>query len=1087
MGGTPNNVKFPGGTQDKGLSSFDSSIGAEITWDKETHNVSGGIRRGVGVRYGIAPLAGHSNIETPAANQTNGLMRSESPNALVGTTGLGSRRRIYGILPITMAPYDGSYPKKNRQFYLYIVGLTVSQIGSPDFYDASLGASIVGGINKQESNFAAGLAQCSYLGELPLVRRHKTELLNLPIDATSTPASVAELLRIVEDRWWAPICHISISGKRVPYNWMFARTTSVPTATDAPSLNLWGSTLSVGLSPYVNGGSPSEIITREFPENQRRMLKILCLDDDGYKIDISYSKEIDQSNTAPVVEYGNGDNYFNLTGATKAGASTSYSDVKNALIIDPQSYTNTKHDAILCAGEIPFAVVYQDWLKASRGMLPRFIDLSDVPSKPRLISVLKSNFMDSEASTCLFIKPSSGFQFVALGSDTGFLRENIVYDFGVSYYNKLIDFESNVEFISTEGSWGSQDNYGMAVSYNAAAGFSMWNKLQASDLQFPWEYSNGSPKSGYPQGRGFHINDYELRFYYRPSGIGEWLPAGSFDASQFFFYPDWPSYAASPSGTVYGPVICKEEVGANIGGQPNGFNDYSSLPKQRYICVLNFQQRAFWFSQKSMHFSYQDNVYAYATRNTINCPDGEWRGGITFSRIDDNIMQSVILAFSDKGAYFGRFTGVKFKQNVRVSHESIGQFDVDGSDFIMDYLSDATAYSYRAAVCAEGIAYWWGPQGVYTWKGQGQSSKISLNLESDDESENIMNWVDTGRIDEVHCVYNKRDHEILWFYPPKIDDPGYPTHCLVYNVENGRFYKYKIPCQVDSAQNIKIENDDTPDNVDGERILIHCREDASSSVQRTFYFDSVNKSGDQVPGKELTVISFSSPDADTRRLNIASSHTSLSTISIGNVISLQNVSGYAPTLTTAKDFIGTVVGKGASYIDIELPKGAIFPASATLDAQTAFPIYHMGRISKGLHGIPWRISTNYWLPGGLAESWYWQYFYFLFKYREIPTPIRDNVNGIIEKIVSKFTFGHRTLGHEYGNPPPYSSQEIQFFNNSRGHFQRLHQLENDERSANGQALSFYMSGIYIGDPWTLEYLEAHCTNIGGYIQKEFEV
>lgn len=1071
-------VRFVFGVPDKSVDNFNQKITGTPTLDNTTVNITAGIKRGVGVRYASTILAGHNNTETPAANQNNGIQRSETTT---GSRGLTHRERIYGIVPITMAPYDGAYPKANRQYYCYIVGLDYSTDVS---LDACLGSTLQSSVYKQASTFVAGLQASSYRQESPLIRLHKTELLNLPLTSTPVAADMQAILKGITDKYYIPYSQISVAGKRIPYQWMFgAASSGTGNATTAPDIQLWNKTASVGTNPTILGGTPSEIQTREYTANDQRLLSVYCLDDDCYPIDLGYTKQITQVNTNPNPAYDTAvNNYINLNGATKTGASVAYADINAALINDPGSYTNSRHDAVLIAGETPIAVVYQDWMKATTGMLPRFIDLTNPGCNPRngLRTFPSSRGIPNQSD------PSglsiNGFGVSVSDNDTGFLLEKVNYDIGFSYYNKLLDYECNVIYADTiNGLDFSRSKFAAVPDVVTAAGQNIWRALQTEEHNMPWEFSNTAAMSGDEVGRGMHINDYEIKFYYCESGIGEWLPAGSIDAAKYWFYP-WGSIIFGEGFAGYGPLICTGAVADIPGGTPNGFNDYSSLPKQRYICSVVLNQRVFWFSEKDFRFSYKDNIYAYPLRNVVSSQTGKWRGGIAYSRIDQANYQGAVLVFGDSGSYSGWFTGNKFVQNVRVSANDTRGFPVDGSDFQLDFLSDSTAFSYRSAVVADGIAYWWGPQGIYSYNGVSKPVKISGLLESDVETESIFNYVDMGRDQEVHCVFSKRTSEIIWFYPPKVTDATYPTYGLVLNVESGRFYPFKFKFQVDSSQTITLENDDTPDGVDGERVLIHCRETSSSSVQRTYYFDELAQSGDQGPASQLSVISFSSPTTTTRRLTLATGSAGITASGIvaNDYISFQNVKGYAPGLTLAPDMIAkiTAVNNASNYIDILLPTGGAFDASATLTGQTAFPVYHRGFDSAGLNGIPYLYQTNYWLADGLYQAWVWQYLYFLFKYQGIPQPMDPfhPLEGLLARI--NLTF-ESTSGDS-------QTDILNLINNTKNHCQIHHPLYNQERSANGQALRFALSGIYIGDHWTFEYMEAHCLEEFGFTLKEFE-
>lgn len=1067
-------TKFPGGSQDKGLNIFEPDIGTDINWAEDTVNMTGGVRRGAGVRYGVAPLAGHSNTEVPAGTATNGIQRSEIASGAVGLT---NRELIFGIVPLTISPYDGAYPKVNRQFYVYLVGLAVSGPGKT--LDACIGATLESSVNKQAATFVAGLAQSSYREESPLARRHKTELLNLPVSTTPTAADMQSILALVLNNFWLSYAHISVSGKRIPYNWMIADVVTDGDATHSPAFNIWTAASAAGLTSTVYGGAPSEIITREAQDYDTRPIQIQCLDSNLYRIDMAYTANITKANTSSVQAYGTGAMYASVT-ATKSGASTAYSSVEGVIVNDPGSYTNSRHDAILLAGETPFAIIYQDWLEAVKGMMPRWIDLSSPGCMPRQ-GVTNSSAGSSNGIMASAFVGTTGYDRVTTTDGTGVLSLNKVYDIGFSYYNKLIDYETNVVYgagVQTpDDGTNPERKYAVVIDDLAPNRENAFENMIIEDIRsIPWE---GSPTSPYTSAlpwpanpRGFSVNDYQVRFYYRESGTPEWLPAGTFDLAQFWFSVDWPTIDSRT-----GPMICLTPVAGLPGGQTDGFIDYTPLPKQRYICTTVFQQRAVWWSEKSMYFSPVNNIYAYPTRNIVTAPTGKWRGGIVHSQKDLSQQISRLVVFGDN-AFSCRFTGSPTVQNVRISSTTVGQFAIDGSDFRMEYLCDSTAFSFRSACVGDGILYWWGPQGIYRDDGITPPVKISRILEPD-----IFSYVDMQLEKEVVSIFNKRTSEIIWFYPPKVADSTFPTYCLTYNAENDKFYPGKMRCKVDSVQNIKIENDDTPANVRGERILIHGRETTSSDVmQRTFYFDDVVEAGEQGPTREVTIVTVATPSVGQRRLTFAAGSISPTTgnIQVNDLICIQNAKGYAPTLTNATDMIAKVMAVSTSpdYVDILLPDGGALDGAASLTGQTAFPIYQRKPTAAGLHGITYRMSTNYWLPDGMSNSWYFIYLYFLFRYIGIPTPTNAFTG---EPSGEQILLTYRSLVCAGA-----ISDTLGLVNNSDGQCQIHHPMRNAGRAASGQALKYALSGIHIGNPWTLEYLEAHCEQEKGFTLKDFQ-
>lgn len=1051
--GTNDLTRFPAGSQDKGVNTFEPDIGPEVTWDETTYNVSGGIRRGVGVRPGMAPLPGHADTETPTSGQCNGLRKSEGATG----DGLVNRELIFGIVPLKIAPYTGSYPKANQQFYAYLVGLDNS---SSVCLDICFGATKVGSTYRHASDIRAGLSDSSYREESPLQRRHKTELLNLPQTATPTASDMKTTLTLPSSRYWLPYANMSISGKRVPYQWMLGDIESDGDGSNTPTVCLWTAT-ATSPSTTIYCGAPSETITREFVDNAVRAVSYYCLDANAEHIDIQYDANVSNSNISAVAPYDTSPAYASVS-ATKTGASTSYSSVEAVLINDPASFTNSRHEAILLAGSIPLAAVYQDWLPPRLGLKPRWIDLSSPGCVPRLLS--NTTFSDG--------RPLSMPRAVAAqgAANSGVLRLGSTYDFGFSIYNKLLDYETNVEIGSTH-TVTTDDNVAICFDQLGGGDDSVWENFNGSSPNyfsaFPWDFSPTNPSGISPgyNARGLSLNDYEYRLYYREHGTNEWLPGGSYDASQYWFYCHWDDT---------NPYFCTGPVANLPGGQPNGFVDYSPLPKQSYICVLVYKNRAFWWSEKSMHFSLSNNVYAYPTRNIASVPAGAWRGGIVHIQPGETEQTSRLVIFSSQAAFVGRFTGNRLVQSVRVSSEAVGQFELDGSDFELDYLCDATAYSYRAAVVAEGVLYWWGPQGIYRDDGISRPMKGSQTLEPD-----IYTLVDNGRIDEIHAVYNKHTKEIYWFYPPKDTDATYPTHALVYNVLNDRVYFAKFRCQVDSAQNIKLESDTTPDAIDGERVILHCRETSASTISRSYFFDELCKSGEQGPAREMVVKSVSSPTSSTRTLTLGAGYPTLTgNIAAGDLIAVPNAKAYATSMTDSDDMICKVTSfdNGAGTITVTVPDGASFDATvATLDPQLMFPIYHCTAANgipsaNGFHGYPFRLQTNYWMPAGIHESWHWLYLFLLFKY--MPWASVDAL---------WLELSYRSL-----QSLDFKTDNIKLEDNSDGHCQLHHALSPGANGyASGQALKYRVSGIHIGHEWTLEYLEAHCTLEDGFILKQF--
>lgn len=1056
--------KFPGGTQDKGVNNFEPDIGAEITWDEDAVNMTTGIRRGVGPRYGMAPLPGQIYDAAPSGTQTNNFSYTSGTTASRILTGFADRGLFYKLIPLNMRTLTATGDDKPEQYYVWILTKTTGES-----IDAAISSTVSGGIFTQNSNLRAGLSQNSYstLSGFTFYKLHKTELLNLPVGATSTNMAVilyngtTGLYPYDYSTTFMPYCHVSVVGKRVPYFWMFCDTTTTPDATTAPNLNLWSKTASVGLNPVIQGGSPSEIITRVADPYLKRTLSVYCLDDDAFPISLYYNLQITKSNTAAVTGYGTGDNYTALTGATKTGSSTGYSTVQSACIYDPGSFTNSKHDAILLGGNFPRAIIYQNWLIAPNGMMPRWVDMSRPGCMPR--DSVANIIGDASA----FFDPTQLTQAV----DGGILRNNTSYDFGFSYYNKLIDYETNVAFGKTESITADLSVMDIATS-GATSAYSPWQLMQSSGNAhlMPWEYSASGAYSGGEDPRGMHVNDYEIRFYYRETGTAEWLPAGNVDAAKLWFYP-WGLQNQHFR-------ICKTPVGGLIGGRPNGFIDYSPLPRQPYICVTHFSNRAFWWSDSTMYFSALNNIYAYPTGNSVVVPSGKWRGGIVHIRNNEVDQTARLVCFGDD-TFVARFTGEKSSANVRISSTEVGQFEVDGSDFQINFLCDATAWSYRSAVVAEGILYFWGPQGIFRDDGTTTPIKISLPLEPDIFS--FTDGIDTKRI---HSIYNKATSEVIWFYPQagnplNIALNDQKTFGLIFNIENGRFYYAEWNARFDDSQLITVESDETTADIQGQRTIVNARNPTNSLFSTPFFLDSKCEAGDLNNQKMIYVTAISTPIAGRRTLTVDGISGLTSKVAINDLISFNQTLAYAPSLTTATDMIAKVVSVSAGTIVIELPDGGDIDGTATLNTQNGFPIWHKAATGVGQNGITYAMPTNYWLPDGLSNSWFWLFLNFLFKYEGIPTP----TNAFTGRPVgAEIDLAYRTL---VCSGTQQDTRPLRLTNNSDGHCQILRPLQNIGRSANGQALKYALSGIHIGNPWTLEYLEAYCKKETGFTLKEF--
>jgi hypothetical protein len=427
--------------------------------------------------------------------------------------------------------------------------------------------------------------------------------------------------------------------------------------------------------------------------------------------------------------------------------------------------------------------------------------------------------------------------------------------------------------------------------------------------------------------------------------------------------------------------------------------------------------------------------------------------------------------YTDKQVFVGRFSGRKLTSVVRVSSESVGEFEVDGSDFEVDYLTDLTAYSHRAAVVADGVLYWWGPKGVVQDNGINTPRAIS-----DDLKPWINNLVHNQKTDEVHAVYNGNTKEIIWFYPP-VSDETYLTHALVLNVKTGNFRNFKFKGKIDAAQNLRIENDDTPEALGGDRVIVIMREDEDATVQRPYFFDEKCASGDMYPTTEMMVKEISTPSTGVRRLTLATGYdaTLFGTVTVGDYIAINQGLPYATTLTDADDMIAQIAAKGSGTIDITLPTGGALDSSATLAYNTYMPIWHRAAAGNGIHGFPWVARTRFYEPNG--PNYFYLWLWVLLRMRVTAWPSPTNFFDL--------SMGYRTPMTAGGNGA-FISDTIDVVDNTTGHATIYHALRVGEGNTQGTALQLDFSGIHIGNQWVIEYLEMQARLQQGNLLKIFE-
>ncbi len=644
-----------------------------------------------------------------------------------------------------------------------------------------------------------------------------------------------------------------------------------------------------------------------------------------------------------------------------------------------------------------------------------------------------------------------------MGAGTGVLRKATTYEFTYSLYNKRLNYESNVG-IPVKFNTGANDFVGLQL-WNAAAGggnetqYFHWRNTAPAGHWMPFYFGSFQDNltKWYPP--NLATNFCEYRFYYRQLGTFEWLPAGNVDAAQFWF----DGFLALN--------VCLGPVAATPGGQPGGFNDYSPLPADNYNCVVQYKNRFFWFSDKACVFSLANNIFAYAGRNSISASTGKFLGGIVHNYPGQAEQSSRLIIFGTDGNYVARFTGLYQQTQVQVSADTSATFNIEGSDLVIDPWTNVTAFSYRTAAIANGILYYWGPQGIYRDDGVATPTKISPDLEP-----YIFTLYDPNDTQNIHAHYDDLTKEITWFYRPKTADSA-ATHTLVYNVLTEKFIPGSSTAKIDWTQSLNVESNM---GTAGKRTLIGSRASGAATVQRSYFFDNRNRSGDMYPTTDWLIKSVTTPVAGSRRLTLAGGYnaTNFAAISIGDYLALQQAPEYSNGFS-CDDMIAkiTAVNTGSGYVDILLPTGATMAASLTPTFDKYFPFWQRTPTAVGQNGIPYVIQTTYWTPTGINGYYWWLYWYLLAKMRLWATDV---------DIGWQLAFRGPTALDFITDPTVFQD-------NSDGNFQLYHPLRRGNDNMEGQGLKLKLSDAHIGHEWVLQYMEIHGTPYtDGDILKQFE-
>jgi len=1079
--------KFLAGNMIEGVEVHRSDFLPIFKVHPDSYNLSQGINEGTGPRYGMSPIPYQSQGNAPTSGYANSVVYSENLLPQSPQPQSDNRTRFYGIVPIILGARG--VPQKRQVYYVWLLARVNS---TAEVFQMVMGSTNTGSFFYPEPDIAAGLPPNSDLGLLTYAEIHGGPgLIHFDGIATALPlVTFRNTYLTLGDQVTTPTTYVNysslvVSGREVPMKNYVGEMTAFPTGPNGPYL---------GFSYYdsfnsLPAGIPTFYNTRLFSQRQRSMSIQTINKVSGpatlskiyhfSALDITTgttAAEFDQAQTTALSALA----YTSVEGRVDGATVNLDASVINnvGLVHDEANTLSTGYTAIFVAAKKALCAIYQEWLSSGDGTLPQWVDLTARRQQPTVAATVDPNTLlpyteadsagnGTQKSTCWTNFPAfvagtalpkdsssayNGTIHVTLGdAGSGILRANTQYEIAYSIYDKLYDTESNVGVPATFQT-GADDFVKISLFRDAQTAGVFQQNTPNSYTRRPYPSQVGTFASNY------YYNYFEYRFYYRIRGTFEWLPALQMDAAQALF--------DCTQGVIW---ACSGAVAALPGGQPGGFNDYSSLPSDAWIDVKTFQERVFWISSKQMCWSYRNNPFSYPGRNSVACPSGEFRGGIVhvYRGQTEQQLSSKIMLFGTTASYVGRFTGVQTQQPVQVSPTDVGSYPVDGSDFTLDYWSSFTAFSGRAAVVAEGDLFFWGPAGVFVDDGN-SPEKISLSLEPD-----IFTLYDPNRTDEIHATYNDVTKEITWFYPPS-DTTVKVSYGLTFNIRTKAFLYQKFACQVDSSQQLTTDKSSVNRPTLGYRTVVSVRKDSTQVLQRPYFYDYRNRSGDMAPGSDLIVQGFTTPSAGLRDLSLAFSYdpAKLASIAPGDLITLQQLKQYATGLTQGDDMVASVVSVNTigGSIRVQLPTGANLDASATLAQDQYFPVWHATTTGAGINGIPYLYKSNYWQPNGFSYWAYWLYVLTVMKTKLLPSTVPLT-----------FNLSYRT---------PISLAELAnsltITNNSDNNCQIYHPMSIGNQNIEGQAIRYSLSGIQYGSEWVLQYLEAHASRLDGLQLKLFE-
>jgi hypothetical protein len=1060
--------RFETDTLIEGLDVYGIDFSSRFHFGDDIYNCSNARGEGVGPRYGMAPLPGHATENVATGSLYGGLRASEG----AGTYAYENRKKIFGIVPISIGRYGGNIAsfdeiKDQRTHYIFVCSSLVS---GNNIFDYAINVVNDGGSANYVSDIAQGftwetLTKSGLLGTIGTRYR-------------SLRPTPTEYRTIAGTRNWCRTVAYNHQGKNlVKTHWIGAVDSAYPDTANRYGLPYFGYQNAIaiyGQPPCLNYGTWSKG-TRSI-----KLWSIGYVGSAGLMIaQWNLSDKIVSSLTyLPTLNSQGGANKTNLNtadwpNATKinpdTGARGGTGNSQLTLLYDPEMTINSQYQIILSAPGKALAAIIQEHERGDDRQIFRWIDLTSPLPFPSSLQTWNEGALatpyteDSrQVQTCWFMWPSTAYDqplrtraaleaanqrngsySVCLGeSGSGILRGNSTYEITFSLYDYTTDYETNVG-APAKIRTGSDDSVCLYLLLWPTVSGGRPNPGTNEFLQSMMSvYFNAFPASNSEQNR--RINYQEYRIYYRELGTFEWLPAGKISMTEVFFHPDKTHFA-----------VCESPIAALPGGQPGAFIDYSPLPSDQWEDVAIFNQRTFWMSKRQLSFSLKDNPLAYPARNSVSCPRGEFRGMIVHTFKGEAETTGRLVIFGSQETYFGEFNGLPFLFPVRVSENTVGEYPLDGSDFSVRLRSTMTSFSGKSAVVADGVLYFWGPQGIFADDGVDLPQRISTVLEPD-----LFGWYSLGDTDAIVASYNSHTKEVVFYFTPSTGRGTEPTHGLCYNVKFGKWLYYKFDSRVDWAQELTIENSIRTRRMQGKRLLLGTRENSSGVISRPAFFDHLCNSGDFGYGYEFMVRQVVALGGDNFlfRLGAGFPAAKVAQLITGDLISTPNMSDYSE-MTNCNQNIWVVVSKDSVLGEITVQRNpntspAQTATSLTFDLQ--FPLY-----TSRHNRIPWILESNQWAPGGIRNFYNWYFTHMLF----------------LTQLLESFAAQTMVMQTRTNVSAGYQSRTLTLADNSRGHFQVLSQIIPENMAHFGQSLQLKLTGNHIGGLLLLQYFGVECERL----------